>query len=298
MRKLIPIYAVMLLAPAILQAAVIIDDSFADGDRAATGLNGELDANWWSSSQTSGSNVEDGTAGQLGLVTGTSGRGMHATFAPQTLAVGQTMNVSYSFTTPATVGTAKGGAFKVALMDFNNAGLAADQSSSSSSVNALYVGQPGYMADMDVNSLLAADVSVRLHDVTATSGRFLGTSGEWIDSGSSADNGYAILADTAYMGVFSVARTATGVDVSNSLSLGATELDSYTRSYSSVASNLGMFGIWANSNTFGTSNSAGDADNGIKVTNLTVEVIPEPATLGLLALSGAVLFATRRMRLR
>ena len=54
-----------------------------------------------------------------------------------------TLTATYTFTTPATVGTNRGSAFKIALMDFNNPGLADDLSSSSSSVNSLYTNLPG-----------------------------------------------------------------------------------------------------------------------------------------------------------
>ncbi|MDF7807851.1 PEP-CTERM sorting domain-containing protein [Pontiellaceae bacterium B12219] len=290
------LYGAMLLAPALVFGEIIVNDDFFDGFRTKTGL---LDADWWSSSSSGGNSVEIDEFG-LGLVTGSSGRGIHATFAAQTLAVGDSITVTYRYTTPTTIGNDKGGAFKVALMDFNNAGLAADLDSSSSSANPLYIGQAGYMADFDVNNAAGEDdISLRKHNVAATTGRFLGTSGEWDSLGSSADNGYATLANTDYVGVFSVTRTGLdSVDIFSSLSQGETLLDSHSETDSSaIANNFGMFGLWANSGVFGSSNSGGDPDNGITLTNVQVEVIPEPATLGLLGMASIVfLFMRRRMR--
>lgn len=250
----------------------IIDDSFADGDRSRTG---SLDADWWSSSQTSGSNVEVTSAG-LTLVTGTSGRGLHATFEPQTLEVGDKITVTYSFTTPATIGINRGTGFKIGLMDFDDPGLAADLSSSSSSVNPLYVGQPGYFTAFDVDAFGGGnqDTDLRKHDTTSGLGRFLGTTGEWISMSNSADAGYAFVPNTDYVGVFSVERT--GPDshtLSSSLSLATgTLLDSHSENdVSDIANNFGMLGFWANSNTFGTSNSAGNPDNGLTFTNVLIE---------------------------
>ena len=254
---------------------VIVDDSFADGNRAATG---PLQANWWSSSSTSGNSIE-ASVGTLGLVSGTSGRGIHGTFAPQTLAVGDALVVTYSFTTPATVGNNLGSSFKVALMDFNNPGLAADLLSSSGSVNPLYTNLPGYMVDFDVNTGAAADTSFREHDVN-TLGRFLGTTTEWTQMSTSPDEGYAFAANTGYVGVFSVKRTgADSIELFSSLSQGATLLTSHTDTDSSgIANNFGMFGVWANSGVFGTSNVAGNPDNGIDFSNIKIElVLPAPA---------------------
>ena len=258
-----------------LQAVEIVNDSFADGDRTKTGA---LDADWWSSSSTGGNSVEI-APGALGLVTGTSGRGIHATFAPQTLAVGQNITVTYSFTTPATVGVDKDTSLKVAIMDLNSPALAADLSSSSSTPNPLYVGQPGYWTDFDVNLagggglLPEYNTGIREHDTAAVSGRFLGTSGEWASLSNSLGSGYSFAANTAYVGVFSITRTATGHDISSSLSLdGGALLDSHTASDTdgTIANNFGMVGFWVNSNTFG-STTAADPDNGITFTNVTID---------------------------
>lgn len=249
----------------------LVDDSFADGNRAATGA---LDANWWSSSQTSGSNVQ-ADIGSLTLVTGTSGRGMHATFAPQTLEVGDSITATYSFTTPATVGSTNT-SLRIALMDLNDPALAADQFSSSSMVNPLYVGQPGYFTAFDVDPVggMAQDVEFRKHDVTATSGRFLGTTSEWINISSSPDAGYAIAPNTDYVGVYMITRTgADSVSMTSTLMTATgTVLDTHTDvDESDIANNFGMLGIWVNSNTFGSSNSAGVPDNGLMFTNVLIE---------------------------
>lgn len=281
MKKLILACAALALAPAVAFGTIVVDDSWADGDRAKTG---PLDADWWSASSTSGNSVEV-DVGALGMVTGTSGRGIHATFAPQTLSIGDSITATYTFMTPATVGTGKSTAFRVALMDLNNPALADDLSSSSSTPNPLYVGQPGYMSDFDVNTGATADISIREHDQASALGRFLGTTSEWTNSGGSSDAGYTFDPNTEYVGVFSITRTgADSVDVFSSMSQGGGLMDSHTRSYSSnIANNYGMLGFWANSNTFGSTNTD-DPDNGITFSNVTVEymAIPEPGTMALL----------------
>lgn len=296
MKKILPLMTLMLV-PVVAISQTIVNDSFADGNRANTG---PLQADWWSSNSTSGNSIEAYT-NQLGLVSGTSGRGIHGTFAPQTLAVGQTLTATLTFTTPATValGGASGTSFKFALMDFNNAGLAADLSSSSSTANPLYVGQPGYLFGFDTGVSTANDIDFREHDVASATGRFLGTTGEWISMGSSPDIGYTWAANTEYVVVLSVTRTgADSMDLFASLSQGGGLIGSHSDTdASSIANNFGMIGIWANSNKFGSTNVAGEfEDNGVTFSNVTIEVVPEPSTyaflVGLLAL-GFVIYRRR-----
>ncbi|MGJ8639324.1 MAG: chondroitinase-B domain-containing protein [Opitutaceae bacterium] len=259
----------------ISSGTLVVNDDFTDEDRSKTGSD---DANWWSSSSTGGNSVEIDDTG-LGLVTGTSGRGIHATFTPQTLAVGEQLTVTYSFTTPATVGSGKGGAFKVALVDFNNASLADDLSSSSKSVNSLYTNLPAYMTDFDIVTG-SENITIYEHNTPNTSGRFLGTSGEWSSIGGSAEDGYTITPNTAYIGVLSVSRTAADtMDITSSISIsGGALLNSHTETdTSTIVNNFGMLGFWANSNTFGNSNSSGNSNNGITFTNVTIETGAIPA---------------------
>ena len=273
-KKSAPFIFSALLAPSIANAQIIVNDSWEDGDRLKTG---ELDANWWSSSNSNGNSVEFET-GSLGLISGTSGRGLHATFAPQDLAIGDILVVTTTFTTPTTVGTGGSGAFKFALMDFNNAGLAADLLSSTDEPNPLYTSLPGYMLEFDVNKADATDdTGIRKHTVPNLSGRFLATSSEWTSMGSSADKDYAILADTEYVCVFTLTRTAEdSMQIFGALSQDGVRLDSFTATDASgIANNIGMLGIWANSNIFGSTTTSDIPDNGISLSNLTVELNPQ-----------------------
>lgn len=298
MKNSLPLCFAALLTPVMAFGQVIVNDSFLDGDRANTG---PLQAAWWSSSSSGGNSIE-ASVGVLGLVSGSSGRGIHGTFAPQTLAIGHTLTATYTFTTPATVGNNLSTALKVAMMDFNNPGLAADLTSSSSTPNPLYVGQPGYMMDFDINTGATADITIREHDVTSTLGRFLGTTSEWIAlENSSPDAGYTFAPNTEYVGVFSVTRTgADSVDILGSMSQNGNLMDSHTVSdVSGIANNFGMFGIWANGSAFGSSNVAGEADNGLDFSNIKVElIVPEPSSAALLLTGLLVLGRSIRRRAR
>ncbi len=298
MKRIIALSISILLMPAVLSAQIIVNDSWGDANRANTG---SLQANWWSSTSTANNSVEDG-AGYLGLVTGSSGRGLHGTFTPQTLAIGDKLTATFSFTTPATVGSESGGGgFRFALADYNNAGLAADLQSSSTFVQPLFQSLPAYMVDFDVNRpLVADDTSIREHIVPEPlgTGRFMGTTTPWNQLGTSTDVDYTFAPNTAYVAVMSLTRTgADSMDIFGSLSQGSTLLTSHSLTDASgIANNFGLVGVWVNSNLFGSSNALDTPDNGIDFSNITIEYtpVPEPSSLALLAIGAAGLLLRRR----
>lgn len=286
-----------------LEAALIVNDSWADGGR----NNGAdpLDSNWWTSASASGIEV---AVGSLGMVTGTSGRGIHTIFPTQTLAnIGDKLVATYAFTTPATVGSGGTGAFRAGLFDtLGRAGLDADISASSGSPNALYgwgtgaggpgtAGLPGYMMDMDVGTG-AEDLSFRQHDAgtVAPTGRLMGTTTGFTQiSPTGPDGAYVFAANTAYTGSLTITRiSATDMQITGTLGAAT---HSVTDAFDSAS--IGMLAFWANSNIFGSSATPGEANNGIDFSNVRIEFvpIPEPATLGLAAL-GVLAAAWARRR--
>jgi hypothetical protein len=283
-------------------AAVIVNDSWADGGR----NNGAdpLDANWWTSASPAGIEV---TVGSLGMVTGSSGRGIHAVFPTQTLAnVGDVLVATYTFKTPAKVGSAGPGAFRVALFDtLGRAGLDADVAASSGSPSALYgwgtaatppgpgtAGLPGYMMDMDVGTG-ADNLNFRRHDsgTIIPTGRLLGTTTGFTSIPPAGPNSaYVLVPNTQYTGSLTMERlSATEMRITGTLGLA---VHSVTDTFDSAS--FGMLAFWANSNMFGTSNTPGEADNGIDFSNVNIEFtpVPEPATISL-ALFGTLALLRR-----
>jgi hypothetical protein len=276
--------AVVLLLNTTLNAGIIVNDSFADGDLTKTGA---LDTNWWTSSSSSGIEV---SAGSLGLVTGTSGRGIHTVFPTQTLSnLGDSVKATYTFTTPATVGTGSG-SFRVGLFDtLGRASLDANVSASSGSPNALFgwsvgnggpgdPGLPGYLMDMDVNDG-TDDLNIRKHITNSATGRLMSTTGNGSFSslGNGDNNVYSFAANTQYTGSMSVTRvSATEVEVAGTL--GAASF-SVTDTFDSI--DVGMLAFHINSNQFGSSSTAGEPNNGIDFSNVTIEFssVPEPSAL-------------------
>ncbi|QDS99958.1 PEP-CTERM sorting domain-containing protein [Adhaeretor mobilis] len=301
--------AVCMLATSLRAATTtIVDDSFADGDFAKTGA---LDTNWWTSSSSSGKEI---SVGSLGLVTGTSGRGIHTVFPTQSLTnIGDSLKASYSFTTPATIDTSggNGSALRIGLYDtLGRAGLDADISASSGSPNDLYgwgiavggpgtLAIPGYMLDMDVfndgeaANATESDLNFRAHasnTVTGTGRLMATTSGFDSVPSSGPDVGYTFSPNTDYEGSFMVTRisatefeltatlSGTSVGTSGAFSASHTTTDEFD------SDSFGFLGFHTNSNKFGSSNSAGDADNGIDFSNIKIEFsqVPEPSSMILL----------------
>ena len=285
--------------------SVIADDSFADGDRAKTGA---LDTSWWTSSSLSGIEVSPGS---LGLVSGTSGRGIHTVFPAQTFVNnGDSLTATYTFITPDTVAMPGSSAsFRVGLLDsLGRTGLATeDQEANSGNPNDLYgnvvngvPGLPGFMMDHDVNNdPVTDDLSFRSHITGFPTGRLMATTTGWLGLGSGPDApdastpNYSFVPNTEYTGSFTVTKTsATEFALS-----GTIENYSYTLENVTIESNvIDMLAFHANSNRFGSTNSPNEPDNGIDFTNVRVEFlsVPEPSSMMLLGVMGITLVGLRR----
>jgi hypothetical protein len=288
-----------------LHAAIVVDDSWADGGR-DNGTDA-LDSNWWTSANSNGIEV---AVGSLGMVTGTSGRGIHTIFPTQTLAnIGDKLTATYTFRTPATIGSGGSAAFRVGLFDtLGRAGLNADVSASSGTPNALYglfssndVGLPGYMLDMDVGTgsedlnFRQLDAAVNVPASTPT-GRLMGTTTGFTSiSPSGPDGAFSFAPNTMYTGSFMITRTsATEMQLTGALgSATHTVTDAFD------SDDFGMLAFWANSNIFGSSGTPNTADNGIDFTNVKIEFtpIPEPTGLALgVAFAGTLVVRRRAAR--
>jgi hypothetical protein len=291
------------MAPSAQAAIMLVNDSWQDGGR-NDGAD-PLDSNWWTSASSQGIEV---AVGSLGMVTGTSGRGIHTICPTQKLAFpGQKLIAKYTFTTPATVGSGTA-AFRAGLFDtLGRAGLNADISASSGSPNAIYgwgtgnagpgtAGLPGYMLDMDVATTTASnDFSFRSHatDTVSPTGRLMGTTTAFTQlSPTGPDGAFSFSSNTTYTGSFTIERVS-ATDMQLTATLGAA---SFTTTDAFDSDEFGMLAFWANSNIFGSSGTPNTPDNGIDFSNVMVVYIPEPASLILLGSSGLLIALRRRPR--
>jgi len=257
------------IAPAM--PGVVVDDSFADGGR-DNGADA-LDANWVT---TTNSSALEFSTGRLGLVSGGSGRGLRATFPSQALSDGQTLKATFTFTTPKTLGTKRGSAFRVGLYDkLGRAELEGDLSASSKKPNKTYDGLPGYMVDFDVNLKNAskADIEIRKHK-DDTQGRLLGTTKGYECIGKGG-NAYQFAPEQTYTGSISLKKVSAGVEVSGSLSQDGKLLSEFAAAdEESRVTSLGMLAFHVNSKMFGSSKKKDTPDNGIDFSNVKIEVLP------------------------
>lgn len=248
---------------------VIFNDNFADGGRD----NGAdpADTNWWTTTTKQAIEVKKGA---LGLVSGSSGRGIRTTFAPQNLANGQTLKATFVFTTPQTVGQDKGSAFRIGMYNkLGRAALEGDLSASSKKPNKNYDGLPGYMIDFDVNAKKKADISVRKHNVE-TRGRLLGTTKGYKRLKGGGDQ-YKFAPGQTYTGTMAVQKVGNGITISGSLAQNGKVLSQF--SHNDPASNVNGFGMLAfhvNSKTFGKSKRKNSSDNGIDFKKVTLQLLP------------------------
>lgn len=247
-----------------------IDDSFGDGGR-DNGVDA-FDSNWWTT--TTSAAIEEGE-GFVGLVSGGSGRGIRTTFNAQKLQDSQTLKATFTFTTPATLGTDRDSAFRVGLYDkLGREKLEGDLSASSKAPNPTYDGLPGYMVAFDIGMTEAvkAKIVIRRHK-DDTQGRLLGTTKGYGLLGSGGAP-YQFAPEQTYTGTISVQKFSNGIAISGSLSQDDKVLSSFSvMDVDSDVNNFGMLAFHVNSKTFGSSKKKDEPDNGIDLKNVKVEVL-------------------------
>jgi len=199
-------FLINLISITAMAQQLVINDSFSDGGR----NNGTdaYDANWWTTTSNHAIEIKPGT---LGLVSGTSGRGIRTTFPPQELIAGKTIKASFTFNTPETVGTNKESSLRFGMYDkLNRLGLEGDLLASSKKPNSLFDGLPGYMIDFDINlkdsSLI--NIGIRRH-LASDAGRLLSTTKAYKLLGEGGIP-YNFEANQTYTGSMTLKKISTG----------------------------------------------------------------------------------------
>ena len=247
-----------------------VDDSFGDGGR-DNGIDA-FDSNWWTTTNSAAMEVGEG---YIGLVSGGSGRGIRTTFPAQKLQDGQKLQASFTFTTPATIGSNRDSAFRIGLYDkMGREKLEGDLSASSKAPNPTYDGLPGYMIDFDValKDASKANINIRKHK-DDTQGRLLGTTKGYKNLGGGGEP-YQFAPEQTYTGSIMIQKLGNGVVISGSLSQDDKVLSQFSLADAeSDVNNFGMLAFHVNSKTFGSSKKKDEPDNGIDLKNVKVEVL-------------------------
>lgn len=271
------------------QAQIIIDDSFADGNASVTGMSmSDVEGSFFTSTN---SNALEASVGSLGLVSGTSGRGIHATFATQSLnAVGDQLVFSYAFTTPTSIEgfdpanpTAfmggESSSFRTGLFDASGiaGGVAAASTNFTSSTDPIWENLSGFLLDHDVNTG-SEDLNFRERNGPGPGqDRLLGSTGDFssIGSSSSPDGNYQFVPNTAYAGSITVTRLASELQLDATIS-GGPGVGGTTHSvtYTPTSFDFNLLAFHANSNNFGSTTALGDPDNGLEFSNVRLEFVP------------------------
>lgn len=193
-------------------AAVVVNDTFPTAATTASYFG----TSSGSSSVEINLDAMTGDIDSIGLVTGSSGRQMHALFDTVTLTeIGDSVTASITILTPAT--TALGGSddIRIGLFDHlertSDTELGQNISASSGTPNPLIVGLPGITIELDVDSLAQTtterNINIR-QSAPSESGRLLGTNTGIGNVSSGADLGYQFVADTLYNITFTITRIA------------------------------------------------------------------------------------------
>ncbi|KAF0095475.1 MAG: hypothetical protein E1N59_970 [Puniceicoccaceae bacterium 5H] len=285
------------LLPVGLFGQSIFNDDFSDGLAAATGSS---DTNWYKT--TSNGAYEEGS-GYLGLVSGTSGRGIHTTFGATSLGVGDSIRATFTFNTPDTIGSDRSSSLRFGLFNSNSLDASKDYTDSTSPDWDVVT---GYMGALDVNMLDGSDTGA--YERIAPSGtganeRLLGTTA-FFDNLDSGGSDFTFYDNATYTGTFTLQRLDENtISISTVLSiLGGGELTSFTVADASASeTTFDIFGLHVNSNSFGSSNTPGEDDNGIDITEVSLDyipgaVVPEPSTYAAFAALAALGFVGYRRR--
>jgi len=281
------------IAPALLFGQTIFSDQWLDGG--LTNGPDPADTNWYTT--TSSSAIEVST-GSMGLVSGGSGRGIHTTFNAQTLAsIGDALTLRAVFTTPATVGSNRSSAFRAGIFNSNGAAVGTDFTSST---DPIWDGIGGFLVDFDVNTG-SENVAIRSRIApsgTGSNDRLLGTT-SFFDTVGDGGDPYTFAASTAYSFEMMVERDGAGtVAVKGTLfDAGGSVLSTHMNTGVSTSSlTFDLIGFHANSNTFGTSNSPGDPDNGLTFSSASLVFTPVPEPSGFAAIFGILSILWLKLR--
>jgi hypothetical protein len=270
---------------------VIVNDTWADGDRTSSGPDGGgIDTPWYSSSAAALTVPAPGTMRAAVPATSLSET---TYFASQTLAnTGDELMLTWTFS-PTTIAANTSQAFNLAVVN-GATHLSADGSSPASQV---YAGYSMYMNMSSPNLGNANPFNLKEWNLGATPGALLSASGNWAslaNGGTSGNTGF--VSGSTYTLVMTLTRNASsGLDITSTMTGGSLNgTGSETISFTDTTPNTFTYDTFALRQT-GSSSGAAQIDSSLfKVDFITAT--PEPTTFALAGLGLLGLAGYRRMR--
>lgn len=270
--------SIAIIASQTFAVEVVNDDFVING-------TGSTDAAYYGSSSSS---AVEFNPSSIGLVSGTSGRTIHALFPTQTLSsIGEKIVFSITFSTPPTVAKSDE---ELRFGVFDNLGRTSPDELGRNTVfkqadpNPVYENLPGFYCTIDIeDSDPSTDLDLRKAKKT-TDGTFLASSSnferlEVLTDGSGFSSGYIISPSSIYTltlvveRIFGTNDTHPGDELSitaelfqgDALLATQTEIDTNPYSFS-----YGMLGVNAGSGAVGRTTQKPHIDNGIDITSFKV----------------------------
>jgi hypothetical protein len=288
MKNLIPkpIRLVMLLAAASpLQAAVLLHDSFTD--LGYTNGPDAIDSQWRIHTNTPATTLGAST-GQLEIGRiGANGNGFNpgavTTFAPTTIAVGET--IVLTFDAVVTGGSAATDGFRFGLFNSGGTNMTGDLVGNPPGTGSIFQNDVGYSVFVPQHTTGTGSLRFR---TTTTTNNVLQISAAPNTSIATGSITTATVANTPFSGSLSIERTALNSYTLNATFAGNTmSLANYSPTLATETfDSLSFFSIISAAGTY----------QSLAIDNVKVETIPEPSSAALLALvAGACLSFRRRL---
>jgi hypothetical protein len=277
---------------------ILVNDTWADGDRTSTGPDGSgIDSAWFSSTAAS---LTVPAAGTMRAAVPAGSLSETTYFASQTLAAtGDALKFTWVYT-PSTIAANTSQAFNLAVVN-GATHLAADGSPASQ----VYAGYSMYMNMSSPNLGNGNPFALREWNLGATAGALLSASGNWGANGTasatlangatSGNTGYA--SGTAYTLVMTLTRNASsGLDITTTTTGGTLNgTGSATLSYTDTTPNTFTYDTFALRQS-GSASGAAQVDTTLFKVEFLTAPVPEPTTFALAGLGLLGLAGYRRMR--
>jgi hypothetical protein len=290
------VYALVALVglAVVAEASVIVDETFADSERLTQSPPNSLQWTYGAHHTTSTSAFASLDASSGSLVwdhTGAGGNSFSAIWAhftpsgaPLTLAIGETMTLSFDVTFSGGNFANSSGAFRWALFSSNGSRTTTDFAGTSEpgiASGTTFSAWRGYEGQLPVGGT-TGDFLTRER---TGSGNGLFATTNWAGLSGSSVEEPTFAASTIYPGWLALTRTATGVSVQASMNGVSTNLVTDTASPFTSFDTISFFVL-------------DSLTHNITLDNIQVTVVPEPATVGLVAMMAMMGLLVLAIRLR